>query len=161
MSIYTEKSKQSNYFNDDDDYYNTPPTVDGKKVSKIRNDSSKHYPNKDEAKELRRIMKSTGLSEEEIRKVKKYCIQLSDAQKSGQKSKHTPEEKWCHMIAKKACRITGLPREHPETIRVLNGLLQEASKGGGYYGRSRTWMWSPMPTTAQKVFEYCKRYTKK
>jgi hypothetical protein len=123
MIIYSQGSRQTDYF-DDDDYFFL--TISGKKASKIRNDSSKHYPNKDEASELRRIMSSTGLTEGEIRKDKKYRKMLSDAQDSGQKSKHTPQEKWCYMIAKKACRMTGLPREHPETIKILNELLTEA-----------------------------------
>lgn len=150
MSIYTEKLT--------DEYYGAVSIAGGKKAEKIRKDNTKHYPNKDEAKELRKIMRSTGLSEKEVREDKKYRKMLSDAQKSGQKSKHTLQEKWCYMIAKKACRTTGLPREHPETIKALNELLVDASKGGGYYGRSRTWLWSKMPTTAQKVFVYCKQY---
>lgn len=148
------------YFDDDDDYYGRTYTT-ARKVKKIANDPTKHYPNKDEARELRKIMASTGLSEKEIREDKKYRKLLSEAQKSGEKPKHTPQQKWCYMIAKKACKTTGLPREHPETIKVLNELLREANGGGGYYGRygrRSVWLWSPMPTTAQKVFEYCKNY---
>jgi len=148
------------FYEDDDDYYCRTYTT-ARKVKKIANDPTKHYPNKDEATELRKIMASTGLSEEEIRADKKYRKQLSDAQKRGEKAKHTPQEKWCHLIAKKACRTTGLPREHPETIKVLNELLLEAKNGGGWYGRRHVWIWSPMPTTAQKVFEYCKEYAKR
>ena len=111
MNIYTEKLT--------DEYYGAISIAGGKKAEKIRKDNTKHYPNKDETKELRKIMRSTGLSEKEVREDKKYRKMLSDAQKSGQKSKHTLQEKWCYMIAKKACRITGLPREHPETIKAL------------------------------------------
>ena len=153
MSIYSETIT--------DEYGGERSIVNGKKAEKIRKNPTKHYPNKAESTELRKIMSSTGLSEEEIRKDKKYRIRLSEAQKSSQKSKYTPQEKWCFMIAKKACRTTGLPREHPETIKILNELLQESSKRRGHFGRSRAWRYILMPTTAQKVFEYCKQYAKK
>ena len=39
--------------------------ISGKKVAKILHDPTKHYPNKMEAKTLRRIMSETGLTEEE------------------------------------------------------------------------------------------------
>ena len=59
MSIYTEKFADKDYYDDDDYYRPQPLIVNGKKAEKIRNDSTKHYPNKDEARELRKIMAST------------------------------------------------------------------------------------------------------
>lgn len=152
MSLYYDD------FDYDDDCQNNRTYTTARKAAKIANDPTKHYPNKDEAQALRKIMSSTGLSEKEVRADKKYRKQLSEAQKSGEKSKHTPQEKWCYMIARKACKTTGLPREHPETIKILNELLVEANKRGGYYGR--TWIWESMPTTVEKVFRYCKLYAK-
>ena len=52
---------------------------------KINNDPTKHYPNANEAKTLRRIMSTTGLSEEQVRLHPQYRKELSLAQKEGQK----------------------------------------------------------------------------
>ena len=41
-----------------------------------------HYANKKEAKTLRRIMSQTGLTESEVRAIKKYRIMLSEAQRA-------------------------------------------------------------------------------
>lgn len=43
-----------------------------------------HLMNKNEAKVMRQLKKKTGLSEEEIREVKKYRKMLSDAQDAGE-----------------------------------------------------------------------------
>lgn len=122
MSIYTER-----FMDDDIEYYNPQPMVDSRKADKIRRDPTKHYPNKDEAAELRKIMASTGLSEEEIRADKKYRKQLSEAQKVGQKAKRGVATKWYQMQIKKACRQTKLVPQHPETLRVLAELLKDAN----------------------------------
>lgn len=122
MSIYTEK-----FMDDGIEYYNPQPMVDSRKADKIRKDPTKHYPNKDEAAELRKIMASTGLTEEEVRADKKYRKQLSDAQKAGQKAKRSVATKWYQMQIKKACRQTKLAPQHPETLKVLAELLDGAN----------------------------------
>lgn len=52
-----------------------------------------HLMNKDESKMLRKLKIQTGLSEREIRDIKKYRIMLSTAQKIGTKSKTSIQEK--------------------------------------------------------------------
>jgi hypothetical protein len=103
-----------------------------KKTDKIRHDNTKHYPNRDEASLLRKIMTETGLCEEEVRLVKKYRIMLSEAQKQGQERKRSRETKWAQNHIKSACRITGLAPQHPETLKVLDKMLQ-SSYGLGHY----------------------------
>ena len=133
MSIYTEKFADNNYFDDDDYYHPQPLIVNGKKAEKIRNDSTKHYPNKDEAQELRKIMASTGLSEEEVRQDKKYRKMLSDAQKAGQKAKRTETERFYHKLIKEACKKTGLAPQHPDTLKALDEIIKE--RQGRSWGR--------------------------
>ena len=133
MSIYTEKFEDRNYFDDDDYYRPQPLIVNGKKAEKIRNDSSKHYSNKDEAQELRKIMSSTGLSEEQVRQDPKYRKQLSEAQKMGQKTKRTESEKFYQGLIKEACKKTGFAPQHPETLKVLDDIIKE--RQGRSWGR--------------------------
>lgn len=106
MSIYTERM------------------VGGEKANLIRKDPTKHYSNKDESRELRKIMVTTGLTEEEVRADRKYRKQLSDVQKSGQKVKRSDVVKWYQLQIRKACRQTKLVSHHPETLKVLAELLK-------------------------------------
>ena len=123
MSIYKERFADNSY--DEDDYYRQQPLiVNGKKAEKIRNDSSKHYPNKDEAQELRKIMASTGLSEEEVRQDPKHRLTLAEARKVGEKPKNSADVKWYREMIKRACKQTGLVPQHPKTIAVLDGMLK-------------------------------------
>ena len=103
-----------------------------KKDKKIRHDNTKHYPNKDEASLLRKIMTETGLNEEEVRQVKKYRVMLSEAQKQGQKRKRNSETKWAQNRIKSACRKTGLAPQHPETLKVLDEMLQSSYNWSHY-----------------------------
>ena len=100
-----------------------------RKTRRIANDPSKHYPNANEAKTLRRIMSRTGLNEEQVRLHPQYRKELSQAQKEGQKPKRTDAEKWCHDVIKSACRETGLAKEHPKTIEVIDRILAERKSG--------------------------------
>jgi hypothetical protein len=122
MSIYTEK--RIDYLDDESE---VAYIAGGKKAEKIRRNLTKHYPNKDEARELRKIMASTGLSEEEIRQDPKYRKQLSEAQKDGQKRKRDQITKWYQKMIKKACRQTKLVPQHPETLKVLDELLKNTN----------------------------------
>ena len=115
------------FYDDDDDCQEQRTYTTERKVKKIANDPTKHYPNKDEAQELRKIMASTGLSEKEVREDKKYRKQLSDAQIAGQKRKRGEATKWYQMQIKKACRQTKLVPQHPETLKVLAELLKDAN----------------------------------
>jgi hypothetical protein len=122
MSIYTEK-----FMDDGIEYYNPQPSINSRKTKKILSDPTKHYPNKDEAQELRKIMASTGLTEKEVREDKKYRKQLSDAQKAGQKAKRGVATKWYQLQIKKACRQTKLAPQHPETLKALDEILKDAN----------------------------------
>lgn len=55
--------------------------------------SDVHLMNKNESKLLRKLKKQTGLTEPELRGIKKYRVMLSDAQKIGTKSKTSIYEK--------------------------------------------------------------------
>ena len=128
MSTYTEK--RMDYYGDGSD---TGFIINGKKADKIRHDLTKHYPNKDEAQELRKIMASTGLSEKEIRQDPKYRKMLSEAQKAGQKAKRTEIERFYHKLIKEACKKTGLAPQHPDTLKTLDEIIKE--REGRSWGR--------------------------
>lgn len=129
------------------------PRFDTRKSAKIAHDPTKHYPNKNEARLLRKIKSITGMTEEEICSHPKYRIMLSEAQKEGQKPKRTHQEKFYHWLIKRACRKTGLVKEHPETIKVLDEIIIETFDRSFVYG---TWY---EKLTAKKVVElYGKTY---
>jgi len=138
------------FYDDDDDYYdgNMRYTTQ-RKVKKIANDPTKHYPNKDEAKLLRKIMSETGMTEEQIRADKTYRIQLSKAQKAGQKAKRTDSERWCHSIIRSACKETKLAKEHPKTIEVIEKILAERKLSGSGWGFRRAFLYSNPPESAK------------
>lgn len=112
---------------EDDDYgwlgYGRPTS--DKKYRKILNDPTKHYPNRDEAKVLRKLKLKTGLSEEEIRANKEYRKMLSDAQKIAEKPKLNEVDRFYLGLIRYACRNTKLPREHPETIKWLQNHIDQ------------------------------------
>ena len=141
----------SDYYDDDiDNYWSSPKTPNGLKGRKIAYDSSKHYPNSDEAQVLRRIMSETGLSEEEVRADVKYRKMLAEARLAGQKQKRDRVEKYYHSVIKKACRQTGLAKEHPETLKIIAQILNDDYRNPfrtSYYYRSRG-------LSAQQVVEY-------
>ncbi len=147
MSIYTEKF--ANYFGGDNAGF---IATGGKKAEKIRKDPTKHYPNKDEASLLRKIMASTGLTEEEIRQDPKYRKQLSEAQKAGQKAKRTETERFYQKLIKEACKITGFAPQHPETLAVLDLIIKERS--GRSWGR-RFFLYQ-VPSAKTVVKQYAK-----
>ena len=97
-----------------------------KKSKKIQFDNTKHYPNKDEAALLRKLMAENGLSEDEVRSIKKYRKMLTDAQKSGEKRKRCTQEKFYKDLIKSACKETGLVPQHPKTLEVLQTKIDEA-----------------------------------
>lgn len=130
MSIYTDKVVDIFYGGDTIKV----PVVRNRKGAKIAYDSTKHYPNKNEATALRKIMADTGLSEEEVRADSKYKKVLSEASKRGNKAKRTDIEKAYHTLIKKACKRTGLVPEHPETLKVLDEILENEKHR--YFSRS-------------------------
>jgi hypothetical protein len=119
-----QKTNNMSFYDDDEDYYSPDRKyVSAHKAGKIANDPTKHYPNKDEAQELRKIMASTGLTEEEVRQDKKYRKMLSEAQKQGEVAKRSALTKWYHRMIKKACQQTQLAPQHPQTIEALQKIL--------------------------------------
>lgn len=98
-----------------------------RKAERVEHDPSRHYPNKAEAECLRRLMSTTGLTEEQLRADIKYRRMLSAAQKEGQKAKRTPQQKFYAKLVKEACRTTKLAKEHPETLTVLQKIIDEPS----------------------------------
>jgi hypothetical protein len=106
-----------------------------KKTAKILKDPTKHYPNGDEAKALRHIMSSTGLSEEEVRQDKTHRKTLAAAQKQGQKRKRSNVEKFYQDLIKRACKKTGLVPQHPDTIKALDEIIKDRSNNWFYSSR--------------------------
>jgi len=123
-----------------------------KKTDKIRKDNTKHYPNKDEASALRKIMSDTGLTEEKVREIKKYRVILSDAQKQGQKPKRSPDKKWYQARIKEACKKTGLVPQHPKTLKVLDEILEKRNHSFWY----RPWFFSTEKKAKTVVRDYAK-----
>jgi len=140
-------------FDYDDDCQDSRTYTTARKVKKIANDPTKHYPNKDEAQELRKIMSSTGLNEEEVRADKKYRKQLSEAQKAGQKAKRTEAENFYHKIIKEACKITGLAPQHPDTLDALDIIIKE--REGRSWGR-RFFLYHNLKSAKTIVKQYAK-----
>ena len=105
----------------DDDYFNECmsdelPGDYGSKNRGVPRDI--HVMNKNEAKVMRRLKNETKLSEGEIRKVKKYRIMLSEAQKEGQNAKRTKIQKVRDAVMKDVCRKLKLPKEHPNVQKA-------------------------------------------
>jgi hypothetical protein len=150
MSIYTERFAD----NSDNEYYRPQPLiVDSKKAEKIRRDPTKHYPNKDEAALLRKIMAETGLNEDEVRSDRHYCELLSEAQKEGQKPKRSNNAKAYQALIKLACKQTGLVPQHPDTIKALEVILEERSK----YYFSLSWLHRTKLTAQAVVDKYANK----
>jgi hypothetical protein len=138
---------------DDDDCQNSRTYTTARKAAKIANDPTKHYPNKDEAQALRKIMSSTGLTEEEVRTDKKYRKELSDAQKDGQKAKRTELERFYQKLIKEACKTTGFAPQHPDTLTALDIIIKE--RQGRSWGR-RFFLEQNLKSAAAVVKQYAK-----
>jgi len=148
MSIYSDKKMDIWYNGDIIQIPIARIQIRSKKAKKILKDPTKHYPNKNEMRLLRKIKAETGLSEEEIRADKKYRKMLSEAQKQGQKGKKTELEKFYRNLIKEACKKTGLVPQHPDTLAALDEIIKE--RGGQdffkYYHASLT--------TAKSIVKY-------
>lgn len=90
-----------------------------------------HIMNKNEKKELRKLKSETGLTEDELRKEKKYRKKLSEAQKKeGTKDRY---ERLLLSFVKTLTKETKLPVTHPEFKIKLNEKLKEQNR---WYSRS-------------------------
>jgi len=117
-----------------DSIYHSDREIWGKKSKRIKGDDTIHYPNQNETRALRRIMSQTGLSEKKIRSHHKYRKILSEAQKEGLKPKYDSlEERFYRDLIKKACKDTGLVPQHPDTLVVLQCLIEELFEKRYFY----------------------------
>ena len=94
----------------------------------INVDPSIHIMNKNESKMLRKLKKSTGMSEEDIRSFKKYRIMLSEAQKSDQKSFLSKRDKAIRDLMKRVTKELKLAKEHPDCVARFTHLWQKQSR---------------------------------
>jgi len=110
------------YYDYDDDYrdyrddyrdYRDDPRAKRKRHAK----PGEHIMNKDEGKLMRRLKNDTGLTEKEIRAIKKYRVMLSEAQTVGTKPKMTELEKARKEVMRHVCCKLSLSREHPDVIK--------------------------------------------
>lgn len=99
-----------------------------------------HIMNKNESTALRKLKKETGLSEEELRKEKKYRKILSEAQK--EKGDKDYYDRLIMMIVKKVTRETKLPVQHPE-FKIK--LKEEIDKKNRWYFRGSSLVYSKKP----------------
>ena len=85
-----------------------------------------HLPNKDEAKMLRKLMAETGLSEIEVRNIKKYRKMLSKAQDAGERELTLDEmrEKYSASIYKTITKRLKLAKEHPLVVAEYKEYLK-------------------------------------
>lgn len=102
-----------------DIYYNH------KKCKKIEHNPDKHIMNKPESQMLRKLKSKTGLTEEQLRADVKYRRLLSQAQKESQVAKRSEKQKYHDSLVKEACKKTKLAKEHPQTIEVLQQIIND------------------------------------
>jgi hypothetical protein len=120
------------------------------KQDKIRNDDTIHYPNHNESQLLRRLMSETGLTDEEIHTHSKYRKMLSEAQKEGNVAKRETITKFYQDLIKKACQVTGLVPQHPNTLLTLQLLIDQT-----FSSYSRRWALSVRrPLNAKTAVKY-------
>ena len=97
--------------------------------------TGKHVPNKNEAKLLRKLKADTGLTEEELRKHKKYRKLLSEAQRAkGTKNKEIREYKY---LLKTVTRKLKLPKEHQDVVISFVALIQKERNSASCYFRKK------------------------
>mgnify|MGYP000096937774 CR=1 FL=1 len=99
-----------------------------------------HVMNKNESTALRKLKKQTGLTEEELRKEKKYRKVLSEAQK--EKGKKNYFDRLVINIVKKVTKETKLPVQHPEFKEKLN---EELNRRKHWYSRGSSLLYSTSP----------------
>lgn len=102
-----------------------------------------HIMNKNESALLRKLMAETGMSEEELRKEKKYRIMLSEAQKAiGSKDDN---DRLVLTFVKGILKELKLPVEHYKVKDEINNHLNNPSN---YYTQRFRWRLWPMDATS-------------
>jgi uncharacterized protein (DUF169 family) len=104
-----------------------------------------HFMNKNEAKLCRKLMAETGLTEEELRTHKTYRVQLSAAQKEGEKAKNHKIDKFKRKVMKEVTKELKLAKEHPDCIALYKEKMEKRLNDDPYrkpwwlYGISTKW----------------------
>lgn len=94
-----------------------------------------HIMNKDESKMMRRLVSQTGLSEEDVRKHKKYRIMLAKARNQSTFAKRTELQKTRDSVMKEVCRKLKLAKEHPTVIKAFwDEWMLRRNRSTGFYG---------------------------
>ena len=89
-----------------------------------------HIMMKAEAKVMRRLQAETGLSEEEIRKVKKYRVELSEAQTTQEGP--SDGERIAKRLLKVVTRELKLAKAHPDVVKAAMESAREAEQESRY-----------------------------
>lgn len=105
-----------------------------KKAIILRHKPDAHILNKNESKAFRKIMSNTGLTKIEVVSEIKYRRELAYAQDIGEKPKYSKyNSKRYFQLIKISCKLTGLVPQHPETLKVIQELLDSRN----YYPECR------------------------
>lgn len=116
----------------DEEFYDRRRTYNARDMRKHGAEPGVHIPNKNEGALLRKLMSDNKMTEEEVRSHKKYRKMLSDSQKVPT-AKRTSLQKIYDGIMKQACRQTKLAKEHPDTIKAYNEIIEEQK--GKYWSK--------------------------
>jgi hypothetical protein len=111
--------------------------VSAKKANAILKSGGKHVMNKNEGKMMRILKKESGLTEDQIREIKKYRVMLSEAQDRGEKEKpyHHKTLRTLKKILKSCTKELKLPKEHPSVVELFKQRCEEAKTRSRYrYG---------------------------
>lgn len=94
----------------------------------IKTINTGHINNKNEGKLLRKLMSETGLSESELRGIKKYRKMLSDVQDHGENPTTDKRTKYINSLIKRVTKEVGLAKEHPLVIAKYREILTEKQR---------------------------------
>ena len=115
---------------DEDDFYCTH--ISARKVGHPLGYGAPHIPNKQEAKELRRLMKKSGQTEEQVRSNIVNRRKLADARKSPTQSSGHRYEYEMKQQQKRIARYLGLPGYHPDVQKELKETMLRRRHRGFY-----------------------------
>jgi len=102
-------------------YTGSSPSYKERYSKNINAPAGVHIMNKNEKTALRKLKIKTGLSEQDLRKEKKYRKELSDAQtRKGDKDQYDRD---IVSLIKRATSEVKLPVEHPKTKEKIKELL--------------------------------------
>jgi len=143
----------SNTGSRDNDYYWEDNYIPRGRSKNINAPKGVHIMNKNESAALRKLKKETGLTEEELRKEKKYRKILSEAQK--EKGDKDTYDRLVINVIKMVTRETKLPVQHPDFKLKLK---EEFEKKSRWYHRGS---WSLYSKSPEDVISHYLRLRKK